>query len=181
MCAGELHQVSRRGEFWLAEEEYLVMLAGKTAELIACACGLGARFAGASPAFEEALISYGRNLGIAFQLADDLLDLFGDEATTGKSIGSDFRKQKTTLPLIRFQHTADRTEVAQLQRLFESPDTNQNSAVVKLLQGSDALVYTQQKAMEYVEAAARDLAALPGSPARDSLVQITRFAIDRDS
>src|SRR5262245_29769784 len=91
LCAGELHQVSRRGKFDLSEEEYLEVLSGKTAELFACACSLGAHYAGAPTAWEAALTEYGRNLGVAFQIADDVIDLLGEEAVVGKPVGSDLR------------------------------------------------------------------------------------------
>jgi octaprenyl-diphosphate synthase len=91
LCAGELHQVSRRGRFDLSEEEYLEVLTGKTAELFACACAIGAHYAGAPPAWESALTEYGRNLGVAFQIADDVIDLLGEEAVVGKPVGANKR------------------------------------------------------------------------------------------
>ena len=77
------------------------MIDGKTAELLACACHLGALYSGASAEAVAALTWFGRYVGLAFQIADDLLDLVGDEQTTGKSLGTDLEQQKMTLPLIR--------------------------------------------------------------------------------
>ena len=101
VCEGELRQIHSRGNFALTEAEYLAIIEAKTAELCACCCRLGAHYAGATPHVEDALDRFGRNLGIAFQIADDLLDLVGDEDSMGKSLGTDLEKQKPTLPLIR--------------------------------------------------------------------------------
>ena len=93
MCEGELRQIASRGNFDLTEEEYLGIIADKTAALTACCCRLGAHYSDAEPPeVEAALVEYGLDLGIAFQIADDLLDVLGDEATVGKSLGSDLRE-----------------------------------------------------------------------------------------
>jgi octaprenyl-diphosphate synthase len=100
-CEGELRQGLERGNLDLTEAEYFEIIQGKTAELIACCCRLGAIYAGARPEVVESLARYGLHLGVAFQIADDLLDLVGEEAKTGKSLGTDLEQQKLTLPLIR--------------------------------------------------------------------------------
>ena len=101
MCEGELRQAGSRGDFELAEEEYLAIIADKTAALCACSCRLGAYWAGADERLQEALARYGHHLGTAFQITDDVLDVNGNEAATGKSLGTDLIKQKPTLPVIR--------------------------------------------------------------------------------
>ena len=106
MCEGELQQIENRGNFGLSESQYFEIIAGKTAALMACCCRLGAHYAGAKPEVCEALARYGYDLGVAFQIADDVLDLLGDEATVGKSLGTDLLKQKATLPLIRLLDVA---------------------------------------------------------------------------
>ena len=112
MCEGELRQIENRGNYNLGEDQYLSIIGNKTAELIACSCRLGAYYAGANDESLEALRRYGYNLGMAFQIADDLLDLLGDENTVGKSLGTDLLKQKATLPLIRLldQVSTERTK-----------------------------------------------------------------------
>src|SRR5262249_25288331 len=100
VCEGELHQVCERGNLDLTEAEYLDIIDGKTAELTSCCCRLGALYSGATTGVVEQLSRYGRWLGVAFQIADDLLDLVGEERTTGKSLGTDLDQQKLTLPLI---------------------------------------------------------------------------------
>ena len=107
VCEGEMQQVHNRGNFDLDEDAYFAIIRGKTAELTAVSCRLGAHYAGAPEATVRAMDDYGRDLGVAFQIADDVLDLLGEERATGKSLGTDLEKQKLTLPLIRLLDTAD--------------------------------------------------------------------------
>jgi octaprenyl-diphosphate synthase len=179
LCAGELHQVSRRGRFDLSEEEYLEVLTGKTAELFACACGIGAHYSNAPPAWEAALTDYGRNLGVAFQIADDVIDLLGEEAVVGKPIGSDLRKQKMTLPLIRLRETGDAETVDRLRRRFDDPEGLSAEPIAELLRGTDALEYTHRRGLEFLEAAADALGRIPDSPSRESLLKLKDFALSR--
>ena len=101
VCEGEMQQVHHRGNLDLDENDYFAIIEGKTAELTAVSCRLGASYAGAAEPTVAALDRYGRNLGIAFQIADDVLDIWGEERVTGKSLGTDLEKQKLTLPVIR--------------------------------------------------------------------------------
>ena len=84
------------GNFDLDEEAYFAIIRGKTAELTAVSCRLGAAYADASETTVEALENYGRDLGVAFQIADDVLDIWGDERTTGKSLGTDLRGSRSS-------------------------------------------------------------------------------------
>ena len=112
VCEGELRQTGNHGRLDVSEEEYTEIIDAKTAELCACACNLGATFADASEDLVEAMTRYGRNLGIAFQIADDLLDLVGDEDVTGKSLGTDLEKQKPTLPIIHVWEKCSESEAS---------------------------------------------------------------------
>src|SRR5260370_20318445 len=100
VCEGELQQTMQRGNWGLTERDYLDIVEGKTAELTSCCAQLGAVYSGAEPDTVHRLARYGRWLGIAFQIADDLLDLVGEERITGKSLGTDLDQNKPTLPLI---------------------------------------------------------------------------------
>lgn len=108
VCAGELLQLHHRENFELDEPTYFEIVARKTGELVSVACELGARLApgGCAPGAPDALASFGRNLGIAFQIQDDLLDLTGEERVVGKSVGKDSEKGKLTLPLIHHLRNA---------------------------------------------------------------------------
>src|SRR3954468_16316760 len=101
VCAGELLQVSRAGDLTLTQDDYFEIVAGKTGALTECCTCLGAHYAGAPAAVVERLAAFGRDLGIAFQIADDVLDLGGDALTAGKTLGTDIEQQKLTLPAIR--------------------------------------------------------------------------------
>ena len=101
LCEGEMCQGMQEGNLDLTESEYFEVIDGKTAELLACCCQLGSLFSGARDEVVQALTRFGRCLGLAFQIADDLLDLVGDEARVGKSLGTDLDQQKMTLPLIQ--------------------------------------------------------------------------------
>src|SRR5205085_9332585 len=90
----------------LGEQEYLEIIEAKTAELTAVSCKLGTLFADGDESLAEQMDGFGRNLGVAFQIADDLLDVQGEETATGKSLGTDLEKQKPTLPVIRALHLA---------------------------------------------------------------------------
>jgi octaprenyl-diphosphate synthase len=179
VCAGELRQIHSRGNFALGEAEYLDIIEAKTAELCACCCRLGAHYAGADAEVEESLDRFGRNLGIAFQIVDDLLDVVGDEDLAGKSLGSDLEKQKLTLPVIRLLAEADEAARSEMVRVLQRGGSESRQALANWLAQCDALAYAKAKANWYVDLALRDLHGLPASHARDVLESLTRFVIAR--
>ena len=180
VCEGELRQIHERGNLFLSEEDYLEIIDAKTAELTACACKLGAHYAGASEETAERLSSYGRNLGIAFQIVDDLLDVLGDESTVGKSLGTDLEKGKATLPVIRAFSVANDQEKKDLAALFELPTADRGAALSIHLAATDAIQYTREKARGYVEQAIADLESLEPSEPRDILQLLAEFVLARD-
>lgn len=179
VCEGELRQVHQRGNFDLSEAEYLEIIDAKTAELTACCCRLGAHYAGASAEVEEAHSTFGRSLGIAFQIADDLLDVMGDEATTGKSLGTDLEKRKPTLPLIRLLAQADAAERAQLLAILHDESQPHRAALRARLDQSGAIVYARDKARSYARRALDELGDLPQNTSLDVLRGLTEFVIMR--
>jgi octaprenyl-diphosphate synthase len=179
MCEGELRQVASRGNYALTEEEYFAIISGKTAALIACSCRLGAHYAGAAAASVEALTRFGAELGTAFQIVDDLLDLLGDEATVGKSLGTDLLKQKSTLPLIRLLDQAAAGQREELLRLLSNSDNHRREALRPWWDRCDAVAYSRQQALGYTRRACEQLDSLPPSAARDSLCGLTEFVVSR--
>ena len=178
VCAGELRQKSSRGNFLISEAEYLEIIDSKTAELCACSCHLGAAASGADAGTAARLEQYGRALGVAFQIADDLLDLEGTEEAVGKSLGTDFEQRLPTLPLIwaLSQLTSgDRKKWSDrlADRAFPLHE------LAPLLQGFDALDYSRRRAEDFALLARRQLEGLPESPAVDSLRTITEFVVAR--
>jgi octaprenyl-diphosphate synthase len=179
MCEGELRQIESRGNYALTEQEYVDIIAGKTAALTACCCRLGAYYADAEPAVVESLTRYGLNLGIAFQIADDLLDVLGDEAIVGKSLGTDLLKQKSTLPLIRLLSRAEAADRSELIALLTGSENHHRDVLRAWCDRSDALEYTREKAVWYARRASKELECLPASAACDALLGLTEFVVNR--
>jgi len=179
VCEGELAQIHERGNHELTEESYLEIIDGKTAELCAVCCQLGAHFASSSEATIAALREYGRCLGIAFQIADDLLDVLGNEDQMGKSLGTDFQKQKLTLPLIRLLDQASPDSAEEIRGLLGDPTEESRAKLQKHVDSSDAVSYAFARANEFALAARQQLACLPDSTAKRLLEVITEFATRR--
>ena len=142
-------------------------------------CRLGAHYAGAGPAACEALARYGHDLGVAFQIADDVLDLEGDEGAVGKSLGTDLVKQKATLPLIRLLSTVAEQERVEIKALLFRSGNHHRDALRPWLARYDAVAYARGQARSFTQRASSQLAALPASPAYDSLLGLTDFVIER--
>ncbi len=181
VCEGEMQQVHNRGNAELDEAAYFEIIRGKTAELTAVSCRLGAHYAGADAATVEAVDGYGRDLGVAFQIADDVLDLWGDERTTGKSLGTDLEKQKLTLPLIRLLSTAEPESAARIRRMLAEPVAETRRELRPYLESSGALEYAWQQATAYARRAANALAILPETAAKGLLRSLSQYVVRRPS
>ena len=179
MCQGELRQVATQGDFGLTESCYLDIIADKTAALCACCCRLGSHYADAPAETQEALARFGRHLGIAFQIADDLLDVLGDEEQTGKSLGTDVLKQKPTLPLIRLLSQSQPKDREEILSIVAQPDREGSARLRYWLDRSDAIAYSREKAQGYVDLALGELEILTPSPAADSLRGVAEFVVSR--
>ncbi|MCE5268815.1 MAG: polyprenyl synthetase family protein [Planctomycetaceae bacterium] len=179
MCEGELTQVHSRGNYDLTEAEYEQIVAGKTAALMASCCRLGAHYAGASEATCEMLAQYGHDLGVAFQIADDVLDLVGEESAVGKSLGTDLSKEKATLPLIRLLATVKAAEKGELESLLANSDNHRREALRPWLARYDAIGYARSQARLFTQRASSRLASLPHSPAVESLLGLADFVVER--
>lgn len=180
VCAGELKQVCERGNLHLSEADYFRIVDGKTAALTE-ACGrLGAIYAGADEDVVDQLGRFGRDLGIAFQIADDLLDLLGNETTTGKTLGTDLEQQKLTLPIIHALHTLLEGEADELRAELRSPGDDQRTRVLELLSRSESVSYAKRRAEEFAHSAREALNVLPPSPCRSILEQLTVWSIRRE-
>ncbi len=179
VCEGELRQKGSRGNFDLTETVYYEIIEAKTAALCACSCLLGAQHAGAETAVAERLQAYGRDLGIAFQIADDILDIAGQEATTGKSLGTDLEQQKPTLPLIRLLEVAGGATRAQVLEWLAHPTRDRVALLRRRFRQHGTLDYARQQARDFVTRAKRQLVDLPGRDAVAALEQLAEFAIQR--
>ncbi|HZW30756.1 MAG TPA: polyprenyl synthetase family protein [Isosphaeraceae bacterium] len=179
VCEGEMQQVHHRGNFELGEAEYFAIIEGKTAELTAVCCRLGASYAGAPEATVEALERYGRNLGIAFQIADDVLDIWGDERNTGKSLGTDLEKQKLTLPLIYLLQLVEPEIAASLRRVLAEATADQRKHLRPYLETTGALDRAWQRAQQHVEQALDALHGLADSDAKSVLRILAQYVVRR--
>ncbi len=177
VCEGELQQGAQCGNLDLTEGEYLDCIDGKTAGLTACCCRLGAVFAGATAAVTESLARYGRALGVAFQIADDLLDLIGEERTTGKSLGTDVAQQKLTLPLIRLLRNSP--AASRVRELLRSPGNHKRELLGPYFSQCDALDYARRRAEEFAEQARTELDCLPPSAWRSILEALPQRVVHR--
>lgn len=178
VCEGELKQKGSRGNYNLTEAEYFDIIEGKTAELTAVSCRLGAIFAGAAPPIADELDGFGRDLGIAFQIADDLLDVLGEEQTTGKSLGTDLVKQKPTLPLIRALEVATPRDRAAMLELLTG-DIRRPAELAPFLERYDAIAYSRRVAESYATRARNRLASLEPSACSDVLATMADFVVTR--
>lgn len=179
VCEGEIRQKGSRGNLDLTEQEYFEIIEGKTAALTECSCRLGAIFAGADEETTTCLAEYGRQLGIAFQIADDLLDVVGESGVVGKTLGTDLEKQKPTLPLI---HTLSRCTDGERQVIADlvfNPAVGQGERLMPILERYDGIDYARQTAMRYVESARSQLTDLPHTAACDTLLAMTEFVVQR--
>lgn len=181
VCRGELRQTLSEGDLSLSKEDYYDIIDGKTAELCACCCRLGAVYAGASDVAADAMESFGRNLGMAFQIADDLLDLTGDEETTGKTTGADLAKQKMTLPLIYTRDSLVNGPRVSLEKWLVNPSPESRSEVAKLVDAVGGFSYAQRKAVEYADQAIADLAIIEDEATRRTLATLAKFASRREA
>ncbi|MGB6042201.1 MAG: polyprenyl synthetase family protein [Pirellulales bacterium] len=179
VCEGEMRQIHHRGNFNLTEAEYIEIIAAKTSQLCACCCELGAHYADASDERQQALYEYGNNLGIAFQIIDDVLDIAGDPMNTGKSLGSDLEKEKLTLPLIRLLNLCSDVERDALVYGILREAGQRRDDLLDQLETSGALEYARNVAKRYANAAQDQLRELAPSPAREALLHLARFVVQR--
>ncbi len=182
VCQGEISQVLFKGKTDLTEEDYLEIIGAKTASLYGAACELGAHYAGAPPEIRERFRRYGYNLGLAFQIVDDCLDLSGDEEKVGKTLGSDVAKGKMTLPLIRVFQAAGEEGRRELGRLFrEVPPGERRRILDEEFDLARGVSYAKEKARRFAREGLEALDGLDGErTALSSLRRMASFVLDRE-
>ena len=178
LCEGELIQLSRRHDLSLDANTYFEIVRRKTAVLVGASCELGTRLAGAGEAEVAAMRAFGEHLGVAFQIQDDLLDLLGDEATVGKSIGRDLEKGKLTLPMIL--HIAN-THGAARSAALEAIQAKDGAGLRAALARSGSIDAARAEARRIVEDAKRGLPTTHRKHSRELLLDLADRVIARDS
>ena len=178
ICEGEIRQIGTQGHFEISETDYVEIIDAKTAELCSCAAKLGAHYAGATESEVESAAQYGTQLGIAFQIVDDLLDILGNEADTGKSLGSDLQQQKPTLPMIHYLNSLSEPEKPQFIETLLNHDLPAGE-VKKILLESGSIHYARQKADEFVKKALSCIDCLKNSDPKSILSNLPAFVLNR--
>ena len=181
IAEGEVEQLTAQRQVGTDEEQYLTIITAKTAALFAAACRVAPVVAEADEDSELALESFGKNLGIAFQLTDDVIDYASDAAVMGKGVGDDFRDGKMTLPVILAYARGDETDRAFWRSAMAGERTSAEDLAhaTGLLQSTEALSDTIERARQYGRRAIDALAKFPSSKAKSALVEAVEFAIAR--
>jgi octaprenyl-diphosphate synthase len=180
VCAGELRQVTERGNLDLTEADYYAIIDGKTAALTECCGRLGALYAGASDEVAAKLAGYGRNLGLAFQIADDVLDLVGAEDAAGKTLGTDLEQQKLTLPVIHCLHRLPGGEGAKLRDAIRAGGEGLSARVLGALERTQSVAHAKRRAEEFARTARQELECLPRSECRTILEAVADWSVRRE-
>lgn len=180
IAEGEVLQLTAAQSLKTGEDIYLQVIRGKTAALFAAACEVGAEISGANATAIAALRDYGDALGIAFQMADDLLD-YGGTSAIGKNIGDDFRERKVTLPVIRAVAAASAEERAFWTRVIEKGDQREGDLeeALRLMQAHDTLASARETALGWSAKARSALAPLPQSELRTVLSDLADYVVER--
>jgi octaprenyl-diphosphate synthase len=181
IAEGEVLQLVTQNDLATTEAQYLEVIRCKTAALFAAATRIGAVVAGRGPEEERALDAYGLNLGIAFQVVDDVLDYAAEQARLGKTVGDDFREGKVTLPVLLAYAAGDEEERAFWRRTIEAQDQREEdlATAMQLMARHGALAESVRRAEAYGEAARAALMGFPDGPERRALSGIVDFCIAR--
>ncbi|HUU85447.1 MAG TPA: polyprenyl synthetase family protein [Phycisphaerae bacterium] len=179
VCEGELMQIHHRADAGLSESLYLDIIRRKTAALTGACCELGARYAGASPGEAEAWRQFGLNVGVAFQIVDDVLDYTGTQQKVGKTLGRDLELGEPTLPTIHAMRHAAPAVRAELALALGNGHTVSRERICGWLEETGSVEYAYGRAAEFITTAQTHLEGVRPSPARDALWAVTEFVLRR--
>lgn len=181
IAEGEVLQLMNMHDPGLAVDDYLRVIRYKTAKLFEASARIGALLADATHDVESACADYGRAMGTAYQLIDDLLDYEGSPEAMGKSVGDDLREGKPTLPVLIAMSRASPDDRSLLRRAIEHGDTQNLQRVVTIVRDSGALDATRSAARAEIDKATRALQSLPPTEFRESLLYLAAQSLDRSS
>ena len=180
IAEGEVLQLLNMHNPDVSEERYLQVIRSKTAKLFEAAAQIGVLIAGADDKVIDAAGEYGRSLGTAFQLIDDVLDYSGNATDIGKNVGDDLREGKPTLPLIYLMQHGSPAQRELVRTCIENGDEQHFDEILAAITSSGALDYTRKEAEKSGQRAAAAIALLPNSEFKNSLLQLASFAVDRN-
>ncbi len=179
IAEGEVLQLMNAHDPETTQQRYLDVIHRKTARLFESGAEVAAVLAGASPSLQHALAEYGRRLGTAYQLIDDVLDYRSDPAERGKNLGDDLAEGKPTLPLIQALRLAQPAEQRLIREAIEKGGLAQMEPIVAAIESTGALEYTRALAQDEADQALTALQALPETPYKKGLAALARFAVER--
>jgi len=180
IAEGEVLQLMNAHDPETTQARYLEVIYRKTAKLFEAGAEVAAVLAGASPSLQQALATYGKHLGAAYQLVDDVLDYRSDPALLGKNLGDDLAEGKPTLPLIHaLKSTADPATQEMMRAAIRDGGLAQLSPVLAAIESTGALEYTRRLAQDEADQALVALRALPETPYKKGLTSIVRFVVER--
>jgi octaprenyl-diphosphate synthase len=182
MIEGEILEIERNGDMQVTEADHLDLIRRKTADLFAACTRIGALLGDVDDDRREALTSYGLNLGICFQMVDDILDFTAEEKTLGKPVANDLREGKVTLPMIFLLRRANDAEAGKVRAVLDDRGFGRvtREEIVRLARDRGALDEARALAEQYAEAARADLLTFEPSPYRDALEVLPGFVLARD-
>jgi octaprenyl-diphosphate synthase len=179
---GEIYQLTKNGDVDLTEAEHFDIVQSKTAYLFAGCARIGGMLGPITRDQQEALWQYGLNIGMAFQIVDDLLDFTGEEVALGKPVGGDLREGKLTLPVIHMRDRGGSRAAALLRKVVEAREVSLDEwhEIRALLTQTRSIEYAGRVASDYVERAKKTLYCFPSSGARDALMFLPDYVVSRD-
>jgi len=180
MSEGELLQIQKARNFDATEETYFKVISDKTASLIKTCCKLGALSATSDRKKIDSLSEFGENLGIAFQLRDDLLDYIGRKKLLGKSTGNDLKEKKFTLPLIKSLSNSTSRKANEIMKLIKSDSKKKFDEVYLFVNEFGGLDYTQNKIQHFADISKKSIEIFPDSDSKSSLLELVRFVSERE-
>ncbi|MCP4712202.1 MAG: polyprenyl synthetase family protein [Planctomycetes bacterium] len=178
VCEGELIQLKHRGRCDLTEEQYFDIITRKTASLLETCCYLGVKLTRADESTCQIFAQYGRNVGIAFQIRDDILDLIGDAHTLGKTLGSDLQKEKLTLPGIHYISQSAPQEIEWVRQIFSSPTPQNLNQYKERLVQTGSIDYAWRQAKKFIENAKNNLPQARQNQSRQDLIKLADSIMD---
>lgn len=181
IAEGEVMQLLNCNDPDTTEERYMTVIQSKTAKLFEAACQLGAILAGQNNEIEQACAVYGKHIGTAFQLKDDLLDYQASPEQMGKNIGDDLVEGKPTLPLIYALKNSNGSTAEMIRDAIINGGKEHMAEVMQAIKATDAIVYTEKSANEQAQIAKHQIENLPRNKYTNALLQLTEFAISRNN
>lgn len=179
MSEAEIHQIAKSRQLNLNERSYFKIISGKTASLLATCTEIGAVSAGIDSERRNLLKEFGENLGIAFQIRDDLLDFVGKKSITGKPIGKDLIEKKLTLPLIHALENAPKRQSSLILKIIKDKNIKEFDKIIKFVEEHGGIEYAEKRARDFAQVAKDKIQIFPESESKKSLLEFLDFVVTR--